>query len=257
VVFAPDRGFGLVVLSNSIAAGTSSIAERILASIDAKARLEPRSPVFAPSGLEAIGAFTKTMGDFDEATYARLFSKSFVAHVPLAAMRDVAKKLRERHGTCDSAHADPVHVESAHDASFRIPCERGALLAQAHLEDGKLGGFRVESTGFPPKPPQTDAARKVLRLAKKWDEALASQLFDKSLDRKKIAEALEALEKAQGGCSLGPGATGESDSMQDARFRLTCARGPAAVLRLTTTADGKLSSIFLSPDETAKKTRCH
>jgi CubicO group peptidase (beta-lactamase class C family) len=253
VIFAPDRGFGLVVLSNSIAAGTSSIAERILASIDAKASLEPRSPVFAPAGLEAVGTFTKTLGDFDEAAYARLFSKSFIAHVPLSAMRDVAKKLRDRHGKCDGASVSPSHVESSHDASFRIPCEKGALIAQAHLDEGKLGGFRVESTGFSPKPAQTEAARKVLALAKKWDETLASKLFAKDLDQKKISGALSDLEKAQGSCSLG---TGEGDSMQDARFRLTCPRGPATVLRLSTSAEGKVTSIFLSPDETAKKQRC-
>lgn len=254
VVFAPDRGFGLVVLSNSIAAGTSSIAERILASIDAKASLEPRSPVFAPAGLEAVGAFTKTLGDFDEATYTRLFSKSFVAHVPVAAMRDVAKTLRERHGKCDGSSVSPTNVESSHDASFRIPCEKGALLAQAHLEEGKLGGFRVESTGFLPKPAQTEAARRVLGLAKKWDETLASKIFAKDFDRKKIAGALSDLEKAQGSCSLG---VGEGDSVQDARFRLTCPRGPATILRLSTSADGRIASVFLSPDESTKKKRCH
>lgn len=250
VIFAPDRGFGLVVLSNSIAAGTSSIAERILASIDAKASLEPRSPVFAPAGLEAVGAFTKTLGDFDEATYLRLFSKSFVAHVPFSAMRDVAKTLRERHGKCDGANVSPIDVESSHDASFRIACERGALLAKAHLEDGKLGGFRVESTGFPTKPAHTEAARKVLGLAKKWDDAVASKLFASAIDRKVVAGALSDLTKAQGTCSLGPG---EGDSVQDARFRLTCARGAATALRLTLDAEGKVASIFLSPDETSKK----
>ncbi len=249
IVFAPDRGFGLVVLSNSRDADTSSIADKILAHIDQRGALLPRTPVFSPRGLELVHLWTKTLGDTDQAGYAALVTPDFVAHVPLVRMQDSGRRLRKRHGVCSTpTPLIPTRVLSTNEAELRIACEKGSLAVHAFVVENRLQGISVKSTGFPVSKSHHNAAVATLALLKTWDVRRADTLFAKEINKPKFAAAFATIARDSGTCTLGPG---ESDSANEAHFELHCPRGASMKLDMTLRNDTKVTSLSLTPNEDA------
>ena len=250
VAFAPDRGFGLVVLSNSIAAGTSRISEAILALIVQRRALAPRVPVFSRTAL--VEQWLASYGDPSATAYEAVFSPAFREHVPLAKMREVGVRLSKRHGSCKLSPNDTI-ASSAVEASFRATCEKGALRLHAFVADGAFGGFTVESSGFPPSTRLKRAATEALALLPRWDEARAKKLFTKDTKLEVVRKAL-ADQSAQGGtCTLG---AGEGDSEDDATFPLRCQKGRPMELSVGLQKDERVSTLTLIP-RPGTVPRCH
>lgn len=249
IAFAPDRGFGLVVLSNSIAAGTSRIADRILDLVATEHALLPREPLFAHTGL--VERWLASYQDPSRETYDAVFSKTFREHVPLAKMSAIGKELGLRHGACKLSPED-TRAESRDEASLRATCEKGALRLHALSDGTAFGGFTVASAGFPVKPNVQRAAIDALALLSHWDQARATKLFASDTKLAKVRAALEAQHEDGGRCTLG---TGDGNGEEDARFPLQCERGRPMVFSVGLQKDGKISTLLLTP-RTEPRARC-
>ncbi len=246
VAFAPDRGFGLVVLSNSLAAGTSRVADHILDLVAKSDALRPRGRVFSHRAL--VERWLAGLGDTSQATYDAMFSKAFREQIPLAAMREVGAKLTRRHGACKlsgpGAESEDEHVASRDEASLRATCERGALRLHGLAEGGVFVGFRVESTGLAPSPALLRAANQAAALLARWDGSRASELFTKDTKVDRVRSALAAQRDDGGRCSLG---RGEGDGEDDARFPLQCERGRPMWMSVGLAKNGLVSTLMLTP----------
>ena len=246
VAFAPDRGFGVVVLSNSLAARTARVTDHILDLVVASDALRPRQRLFAHRAL--VERWLAGFADTTQATYEATFSKVFRDQIPLAVMRDVGAKLARRHGACRLGEPGPEtgdeQVTSRDEASLRATCERGALRLHALAEGGVFTGFRVESAGLPPSPAVLRAAHQAAALLARWDDARAAKLFtpDTKVDRVRVALAAHTAER--GKCRLGPG---DGDGEDDARFALACERGAPTWMSVGLAKDGRVSTLTLTP----------
>ncbi|HQY65026.1 MAG TPA: serine hydrolase domain-containing protein, partial [Polyangiaceae bacterium] len=246
VAFAPDRGFGVVVLSNSLAARTARVTDHILDLVAASDALRPRQRVFAHRAL--VERWLAGLADTTQATYETTFSETFRDQIPLAAMRDVGSKLARRHGACKLAEPGPEtadeQVTSRDEASLRATCARGSLRLHALADGGVFGGFRVESAGLAPAPAVLRAAQQAAGLLARWDDARAAGLFTSDTKVDRIRAALAAQSAESGKCSLGPG---DGDGEDDARFPLRCERGVPMWLSVGLEKDGRVSTLLLTP----------
>lgn len=254
ITFAPDRGFGLVVLSNSITARTARIADDILELVASQKALEPREPIFAHEAR--VTKWLATYADTSPATYEAVFSKAFRDHVPLATMRDISAKLAARHGACkltNDPKAPSTFVASRDEATLRATCERGALRVHAAADgQGLFVGFTVASTGFAPTQNVRRAANEALGLIAHWDDAHAKKLFAKEVKLPDLQAAFAAQRDDGGACTLGPG---EGNGEDDARFLLRCERGRPLWLTVGLHKDAAVATLTLTPPE-APPTRC-
>lgn len=148
VTLAPDRGFGLVVLSNALDADTGSIAERLLEIIAESGALEPREMIPDRALVELVGRWAAKMGAMDAATYEGVFSTSFREAVPLDKMQAVGAELARKHGAC-TVPARAESVSSPTSALLRLECARGAVVASAAMQGDRLSGLVVRSAGLP------------------------------------------------------------------------------------------------------------
>jgi hypothetical protein len=237
------------VLSNSITAGTSRIADRILDLVATERALLPREPLFAHTGL--VERWLASYQAPSQETYDAAFSKTFRDHVSLAKMREIGKDLGIRHGACKLSR-DDTHAESRDEASLRATCEKGALRLHALSDGTAFGGFTVASAGFPVKPNVQRAANDALALMSHWDQARATKLFASETKLAKVRAALEGQHEAGGRCTLGPG---DGNGEDDARFPLQCERGQPMVFSVGLQKDGKLATLLLTP-RTEPRARC-
>jgi len=247
VSFAPDRGIGIVVLSNSLAARTSRVAQQILDTIAEVPALRPRELPFAHEA--AVEAWLAALGRPSKPVYEATFDEGFRAHVPAATLDTIGAQLAKRHGACK---LDPRRTDatSPHEATLFATCERGALrmhaLAATTAAFAGLSGFTVSSTGFPVPASVLGRARAGLALAKAWDETKAKALFGEDVPLARVRAGLASLFESHGPCTLGQGS---GDGETSARFSLTCARGRTTDLTVELGKDSKIHTFLLAPAE--------
>jgi CubicO group peptidase (beta-lactamase class C family)/ketosteroid isomerase-like protein len=249
VVFAPDRGFGLVVLTNALDGGAAAIGDEVLELLASEPALAPRQPVANAELSALVGRFVGKMPSFDEESYVSLFAESFRNAVPLAKMQEVGLAMTKAHGACTVGPA--TEVRGAASATFRLSCARGSILAHASLQSGKLAGLVVESTGLPATAATTTAARDALSFLSRWDHPRYAKVFAGTAKEDVLEKAFARQRDSVGVCKLaGPG---EGDGARRATFALTCdkARGKPWEMSVGLDDAGKVREVFFRPKERA------
>lgn len=250
VSFAPDRGLGVVVLSNSIAARTSIVESRIWDTIAKVSALDPREHVFAHEAK--VQTWLDALGTSSTAIYEATFDKGFREHVPQKALDEALAPLQKRHGKCKLAK-ERTRAASADEASLYATCERGALRIHAHATGAAFSGFTVSSTGFPVTANVTTRARDILALAKRWDETRALTLFTNDTKLGLVRSRLATFAESHGVCTLG---AGSGNSVASGRFALVCPYGRPFELEVDLEKSDKISTFTLTKPENERGS-CH
>lgn len=249
IVFAPDRGFGVVVLTNALDGGAAAIGDEVLDLLANDPALAPREPAGSTTLAALVGKFAVKMASLDEAGHASLFTDAFRSAVPLAKMQEVGAAMAKVHGACTLGPA--TEVRGLRSATYRLVCARGAILAHATLDDGKLGGLVVESTGLPPSAATTAAARETLAFLSRWDHARYAKVFAGTVKEDVLEKAFGRQRDAVGVCKLE--SRGDGDGARRATFALTCdkARGKPWEMSIGLDDAGKVREVFFRPKERA------
>lgn len=254
VSFAPDRGFGVVVLVNALDGGAYPIADKILDAIAAEGALLPREQVPSRELSDLVARVADKMGSFDAPTYEALFDASFRRAIPLEKIQEVNAVMAKAHGACVVGRAESV--TSANNATFHLKCTHGTVKAHAVSQGGKLTGLVVESAGLPAPKAVSAAADEMAALAAKWDDARAKKAFAASIKLDEIKAGFAKQAEKGGTCKLaGPG---DGDGVRRATFPITCSKLPGQTweLILGLDKDGKTNEIFFRPKKSGAR-RCH
>lgn len=243
VAFAPERDFGLVVLTNTADVSASRIADRLLDVVrtDAESAFGPRAPEPSAALTAAVGRFASTLGAIDEGTYDALFAKNFRTGVPFPVFAATSKSLRDQHGTC-TVDARPAEVESSTRATFRLSCTKGPMLALAEVDGSALSTLFVRKTGVVPNAKLVSTADEALGLQAKWDDARATRLLAPALSPDRMKRGLGEVLAEVGACRRTSAGDGDGDGY--ASFALEC--GPHRIsreLRITVTAEGRVREL--------------
>jgi CubicO group peptidase (beta-lactamase class C family) len=257
VGFAPERGFGFVVMASSLDTPTVELQRKLFQ--DAAPVLLPREELPAPSTTGLMTKLASTFGKCEEGAYSELFTADFRTHVSLSAYTSTCKKLYDRHGSCRLGSVRSV--EGPNSGVFELSCERGAIEANGVVQtaggEARFRGLGIRSTGFEPSRPVLDAARSLLALNGKWDDARARSLFARPDLRDKVKESSQKLRAELGSCRLTKDAekSRSGDGERTAILPLSCDKGAPSELQLTLDPDGKLTQAWLRPRKGSKQ-RC-
>jgi len=253
VAFAPERGFGLVLLTNAADLRPASLRDELVKL--AAAALAPREQRPSPALVAALNAFGESLGSCSGSSYETLFDKGFRAAIAPAQYAAVCAGISSRNGRC--AFEKALTLNTASSGEFLLRCERGALRASAsvHLEDGqtRFAGLRVRPTGFPASPALGRAAEAALKLYARWDDRGFDALFANPATRGALRAGFAQIQAEHGRCKLAPDAlTGPySDGEDNASLPISCERGGARNLEIAVDTSGKLTGIFVRPPEGA------
>lgn len=255
VAFAPERGFGVVVLSNAVDTRVSSLQDELVKL--AAAALAPRERSPSPALVAALNAFGESLESCPASAYETLFDKSFRAAITPQQYAAVCSGISSRNGRCQLGETLTLHT--ANSGEFSLRCERGALRATAvlHVEDGqpRFNGLRVRPTGFPASPALARAAEGALKLYTRWDDRRFDALFASPATREALRAAMTQVKSELGRCELAPDAlTGpHGDGERTASLPLSCERGGARNLKVAMDASGKLTAIAVRPPESERE----
>lgn len=245
VAFAPDRGFGFVVLTNALDTPVDVLIDQLF---DDAVDIEPRREASDPALLALVDRVARAYAECRDDDYAEIFAASFRGAIPLPHYRATCERMRNTHGACSLVRT--ISVDGAHSGVFDLACERGRIHLTATVsEEGstkRLSGLLVESTGFAPTQALLRAATDVARLTAKWDVAGAKSLFTPEA----LASVQRGFERARprlGACAVARTAPSSRQSPDDeAIVPLTCERGEPTDLAIELAA-GKVSSAVLRP----------
>ena len=155
VRFLPQRGVGLVALTNLESADLGPVADGALGILNASGALARREIAPSPALARAVAGAVALYDDFQPATYAELFAPSFRAALPEAAVVATIEKLKAVHGRCDSAAATNAKLETPNAGAFLVPCASGALELHVSVNTaGKIDETEVESRSAPATSPR-------------------------------------------------------------------------------------------------------
>ncbi|MBL8612365.1 MAG: serine hydrolase [Myxococcales bacterium] len=254
VSFAPDRGFGVVVLTNALDGGAYPIADKVLDLVAAEGALPPRQTVPTRELTDLVARFADKMSTFDAASYEAIFADSFRRAIPLEKIQEINAVMAKSHGACAMPSA-PESVASPTNAKFRLKCTHGTVLAQAVAQGGKLVGFTVESAGLPAPKEVGAAAAESLALVAKWDAARFKKAFAAQVKEEDLKAGFEKQRSIAGACKVtGPG---EGDGVRRATFPMACdkAQGKPWEVVVGLDKEGKVNEVFFRPK--AQSGRCH
>jgi CubicO group peptidase (beta-lactamase class C family) len=248
VGFAPERGFGFVVLVNASDGGASRLRELLFQEVAASDALRPRVAQPAPELKDLLTRWAASTKTCDASTYETLFTSAFRSAVPRAKYDAFCAEYSKLHGGC--ALDKTISLDDPRAGQFLLRCERGTieLRANAVYEDGvaRFHTFGVDSGGLAVSKEMTKTASELLALLQKWDSARYKSLFART-DHEAVLEAAFAKVRAQSGaCKLGKETTTiVGDGVQSARVPVTCERGTPSDLEWATNAAGKVESVYL------------
>jgi CubicO group peptidase (beta-lactamase class C family) len=260
VAFAPERGFGVIILANAIDTNTDALQAELLAL--AAPVLGPRRALPAPDTLALLSELGASFETCPESAYATLFNAGFRSMVPPAQHAAICAQFSQRHGRC--AFAETVSLATPHQGEFLLRCERGAIRASAAVltAEGRarFSGLMIRSTGFPPSPAVVKGVKQILELYQHWDDALFARSFAKEGVRDRLRAGFIQVHAEAGSCKLAAGAAEglQGNGEQGAVFPIDCERGGPKNLVLDLDAQGKVISIFFRPrdDADAGQERC-
>ena len=122
VAFAPERGFGFVILSNALDTDTLKL-QRELFDL-ASGATGPRSVPPAPELVDAVSKYAATIGTCDPSAYDKLLTASFRSAVPRESWQKICGDLSAARGTCTFAGVE--ELRTPRDVSYVLRCTKGS-----------------------------------------------------------------------------------------------------------------------------------
>jgi hypothetical protein len=258
VGFAPERGFGVVVLANALDAPVQSLQDELLKL--AAANLPAREQRPAPDVLTLLGALAESVQSCPASAHEALFTRGFRDSVGLEQYQAACSALSKRHGRCEVG--ETLSLTSPHQGEFTLRCERGAIRASANVvtEDGasRFGGLLVRSTGFPASPALARATQAAVKLYERWDDSLFAATFANPGVKDALRSGFAQIRAERGHCSLGrdaltgPYGNGETDAL----LPIVCERGGPVNVSINLDAGGKITGIFVREPEGSSHAGC-
>jgi CubicO group peptidase (beta-lactamase class C family) len=127
VRFLPQRGLGLIALTNLGEAELDGAVDGALTILARTGALELRTFTSSPALAHGLATAVALYDDFSSRAYAEGFVPAFRAANPEAAVVALIAALKAAHGRCDGAAARILSVQGPGRAVFSVPCARGAL----------------------------------------------------------------------------------------------------------------------------------
>lgn len=241
VQFLTHHGVGVVVLSNFGNANTFAFGARVIDELRATGALQPyvAHPTVLPALDKTVQAFLGVYNHWDPDALQRLLARPIGPEE-----KDELAGYHQLHGACSAVTL--VEATSSREARYAATCEHGALeLTMIGAPDGRLRGFFGTSRKVAPPPEVEAAAKTVLALVARWDEALFARTFaDPTHAHDMIKRSLEQIRAEAGTCK-------RKEFVHEAfdwRFEATCERGPDRRFELGLTGP-KISRVTQRPLE--------
>lgn len=235
MMFAPKRGFGVIVLSSLIDESADPLARRLVRLLatngfEERTRRGPISPALTKALEKLVALQNGAESSWNEATYRAAMSEGHLKAVKPDSERVELSGYHARHGQCRPGEAKRLDGPTA--ARFRLPCERGHLEMGLSIDaTGQIDGFGADSFGVAPSAAHRRAAEHVAALFTKFDpKAFHTHLGKAFPDEAEEAAWFGRKAERYGACRL-VRSLDEQDEHGNAAFLLACERG--SDLRLT------------------------
>ncbi len=240
MVWLPDHGVAVIVLTNRTYAPAGRLTREALRLLHATGALQPRQARPAAALQQAASATAALLMDWSDARAYALAADNLFLDQPLAERRKTLQALREGLGRCSSGALQP---ENALRGTQRLDCEQGWI--DIELTVAPVAGARVQfleaKAGRPLQPGLRQTVDAALAALVQGAQTLR---LAPSADRGAIAAVLENARMVHGRCQLTEVLEGDGESR--ATVALACERG---LLRMSlSTEQGRLSKLALRPD---------
>lgn len=258
VGFAPDRGFGFVVLASSNDTPTEDLRAAFFD--EAAKALAKREMLPALETVAMLDDLAGTFATCSEADHGRILTESFRRKVPFDKWARVCHGFGKLHGACKRDKT--LSLDHPRSGRFRLACERGAIEANAAIidQDGKprFDSLLIRSMGIAPAKSVLKAADDALGLYAKWDAGRFKALFAKTDREKELKEGFDKVRPTMGACKLAPdAATDGGDGERSAVVHLACEKSDRTDLLVDLDDNGKITSLLFRPGAGPKESpRC-
>ena len=231
MMWLPDYGVGVFLMTNLTYTAGGAIAEQALDALRRTGALQPRELPPSPDLLAAREAIIRIWNGGDRRELERLAADNLLQDQSAADRMQQIERLQAEAGACRGA--GPMKPDNLLRGGFRIPCEKAALDVY----------FTLAPT-LPPKVQRLDFATlpKLGPAAQKSVDALAAAIGRTDSETAHVpAGQLYAIRLEMGNCQ-----TGELLSRNGSRttVRLECDHGPL-LARVELDSDGKLKNVAL------------
>ncbi|HEY2902528.1 MAG TPA: serine hydrolase domain-containing protein [Polyangia bacterium] len=257
IAFLPQRGVGLVLLTNLADVDTDPIVEGALDILRGSGALATRVRPASQALQHAADQAANLYANFRQADYAQAFTPSFRAAVSAAQAMEIAARFKAQHGACGRPTLTPIPTDAPNQATFSAACEHGRLeYTLAVGPDGLITEALLESHELPPSPRLSEIAGRIAGLTAEWNESTFTTLLAPTFSRAAMQSLFKTAGAAHGACHVDRPL--EGDGQRKATLALTCARGGDLKLALEISADGARVTGFRlsSPHDRKPDERC-
>ncbi len=144
----PDRGVGLVSLSNYRDARHAGIMNRAREILLESKGIAPRTIPVSPALDRMVAGLLDLYAHFRDERYRQLAAPLYHDAISAAEMAHEADEVTKAHGVCRGA--TPVEVRSAWSGRFAAPCERGRVEIDVQIDaDGRFTEVLIGSPDAP------------------------------------------------------------------------------------------------------------
>lgn len=150
IAMLPQRGVGIIVLTDNVEANTGTIIDAAISLLQQTGGLQPRQLPLSSALTNAGASLAALVASFTPAAYEQVFAKELRAAVSADQASGLAASLREAHGSCQAPRA--LRVRSTVDATLWTPCERGHVEYELTV-DGAGQIIAAKATSHPEATP--------------------------------------------------------------------------------------------------------
>lgn len=153
MIWHPDSGHGIVVLTNSHRGDPVALAEEALFRVLDREQAAARTIRLWPATVELRRAAEALVRDWDDTLAERIFAENIDFDRPIAERRAEIERLVAEIGPLDAARpvADVLSAATPADVTWAIPGQRGELICMVHLtpvQPARIQEFEVRATPF-------------------------------------------------------------------------------------------------------------
>ena len=153
MIWHPDSGHGIVVLTNSHRGNPVALAEEALFRMLDREQAPARTVRLWPATVRLRTAAEELIRRWDDELAARIFAENIDFDRPLAERRDEIARLVAEVGPLEPARpiGDVVSAATPADVTWAIPGRRGELICMVHLtpvDPPRIQEFEVRAAPF-------------------------------------------------------------------------------------------------------------
>jgi CubicO group peptidase (beta-lactamase class C family) len=241
----PERGVGLIAMSNLTYSGWGGVFREVFEALRKAGGLERRRVQPSPALLEAQAQVSRLVSKWDEALAGRIAADNLWLDRSAESRRAHVESLTQRHGACGSPSA--MDAENALRGRWRMTCDRGFLQVSITLAPTMppLVQYLDVRGVLPPAPPLQKAIDEVVGLIGRWDDARARAVVAPDVDLQALMRQAQMAGLQAGTCRAGETLVGDGTR---ALLRLECDRGSIWADVVLDTSTGKATRVVLMPD---------